>query len=109
MKAQGEPETIVTPSNTERLKNDTSNDVDEDDGDARERRRREKKERAVKDREAKVKAEREKLEASINQSKMGLDREEGESFFRCAEGLFCTLLVTRRGANYYVCFLIARC
>lgn len=55
-----------------------------EDEEARQRMRREKKERAVKEREEKVMAERHKLEAEIDRSKLGLTREEGELDFRCA-------------------------
>jgi hypothetical protein len=43
-----------------------------------------RKERAVKEREAQVKVVREKLEADIDRSKLGLSREEGDSAFRSA-------------------------
>ena len=56
----------------------------EEDEEERERRRMERKERAVKDREQKVRAERSKLEAEIDRSKLGLTKEEGELEFRCA-------------------------
>ncbi|KAI0796793.1 hypothetical protein C8Q75DRAFT_710216 [Abortiporus biennis] len=48
----------------------------------KERERKERKERAVKDREEKVKAERNKVEAAIDRSRKGLNREEGELEFR---------------------------
>ena len=59
----------------------------EEDDETRDRKRKERKERAVKEREAQVKMERERLEASISQSRIGLDREEGENVFRYAEVL----------------------
>jgi transcription elongation regulator 1 len=46
--------------------------------------RKERKERAVKEREEKVRQERNKLEAAIDKSKTGLNREEDEQAFRCA-------------------------
>ncbi|KAJ8455308.1 hypothetical protein ONZ51_g12521 [Trametes cubensis] len=53
-----------------------------EDEEERERRRRERKERAVREREEKVRAERSKVEADIDRSKMGLTKEEGELEFR---------------------------
>ena len=58
--------------------------MSEDDAD-KERRKRERKERAVKEREAKIKAERSKLDAEIDRSRSGLNKEESEREFRCAE------------------------
>jgi predicted nuclease with TOPRIM domain len=49
-----------------------------------ERLRLERKSKAVKDREEKVKAERDRLEVDIGRSRMGLNRDEGEREFRCA-------------------------
>ncbi|KZT12575.1 uncharacterized protein LAESUDRAFT_639872 [Laetiporus sulphureus 93-53] len=48
----------------------------------RERKKRERKERAVQDREQRVRAERSKVEADIDRSRMGLNKEEGELEFR---------------------------
>jgi len=42
----------------------------------------------VKEREDKVKNERQRLDAEIEKSKAGVDKEEGERLFRCA----CTFL-----------------
>lgn len=53
----------------------------------REKLRREKKERAVREREAKVRLEKTRLEADIGRSKQGLNMEEGEREYRCAEQL----------------------
>lgn len=53
----------------------------------REHKRRERKERAVKEREERVKAERSKVEADIDRSRIGLNKEEGELEFRCAASL----------------------
>ncbi|PCH41166.1 hypothetical protein WOLCODRAFT_71349 [Wolfiporia cocos MD-104 SS10] len=53
-----------------------------EDKEERERRRREKKERAVREREEKVRAERSKVEAAIDRSRMGLNKEEGELEYR---------------------------
>jgi len=44
----------------------------------------ERKERAVKEREEKVKAERDRLEVDIGRSRMGMNKEEGEREFKCA-------------------------
>lgn len=49
------------------------------------RKRKERKERAVKDREEKIKVERSKLDAEIDRSRSGLNKEESELEFRCAE------------------------
>ncbi|KAI0053625.1 HSP90-domain-containing protein [Auriscalpium vulgare] len=46
------------------------------------KKRKDRKEQAVKEREEKVKAERDRLEADINQSRMGLNKEEAELEFR---------------------------
>ncbi|KAI0750668.1 hypothetical protein C8Q80DRAFT_1100024 [Daedaleopsis nitida] len=54
----------------------------EEDEEERERRLKERKERAVKEREEKVKAQRTKLEADIDRSKLSLNKEEGELEFR---------------------------
>ena len=43
----------------------------------RERKKRERKERAVQEREQRVRAERSKVEADIDRSRMGLNKEEG--------------------------------
>ncbi|KDQ64486.1 hypothetical protein JAAARDRAFT_117992 [Jaapia argillacea MUCL 33604] len=48
----------------------------------KEQQRRERKERAVREREERVKSDRDRLEADINRSKMGLNKEEGEREFR---------------------------
>ncbi|KAI9001432.1 hypothetical protein BD414DRAFT_452913 [Trametes punicea] len=53
-----------------------------EDEDERERRRKERTERAVREREEKVRAERSKVEAAIDRSKLGLTKEEGELDFR---------------------------
>lgn len=46
--------------------------------------RQEKKERAVRDREQKVKAEFSRVERNIEQSRMGINQEEGEREYKCA-------------------------
>ena len=50
----------------------------------KERLRKERKERAVREREERVKTERNKLEAQIDRTRTGLNKEEGEREFRCA-------------------------
>lgn len=47
-------------------------------------RRKDRKAQAVKDREEKIRAEREQVQANIEKSRIGLNREEGELQFRCA-------------------------
>jgi hypothetical protein len=44
----------------------------------------ERRERAMREREAQVSAERDKVNAAIDKSKLNLDREEGEAIFRYA-------------------------
>jgi hypothetical protein len=46
--------------------------------------KKEKKERAVREREQRVKAELTLVEKNIEQSRMGINREEGEREYRCA-------------------------
>jgi hypothetical protein len=46
--------------------------------------RQERRNKAVKEREEKINAERRRLDADIERSKMGVDREEGERTFMCA-------------------------
>ena len=58
----------------------------EEDEAEREKKRKARKERAVKEREEKVQAERNKLNAEIDRSRSGLNREESELEFRCAAG-----------------------
>ena len=79
--ASEEPTRALSPNSTEQ---GSSRPTAQEDEEERERRRKERKERAVKEREEKVKAERSKLEAEIDRSKLGLTKEEGELEFRCA-------------------------
>ncbi|KZV75141.1 hypothetical protein PENSPDRAFT_647422 [Peniophora sp. CONT] len=53
-----------------------------EDAASKEQKRKERQERAVREREGKIRAERDRVEADIHKSKMGLTREEGESQFR---------------------------
>jgi len=46
--------------------------------------RKDRKANAVKEREEKIKAERDRLQANIEKSRVDLNKEEGESQFRCA-------------------------
>lgn len=46
--------------------------------------RQERRNKAVKEREEKVNAERRRLDADIERSKQGIDKEEGERLFMCA-------------------------
>ena len=50
--------------------------------------REERKAQAVKEREEKIKVERERVQATIEKSRIGLNREEGELQFRCAAATF---------------------
>jgi hypothetical protein len=45
--------------------------------------RQERRDKAVKEREDKIKDERRRLDAEIERSKSGIDREEGERSFMC--------------------------
>ena len=48
--------------------------------------RQERRDKAVKEREDKIKDERRRLDAEIERSKSGIDREEGERSFMCVIG-----------------------
>ncbi|KZT72468.1 HSP90-domain-containing protein [Daedalea quercina L-15889] len=78
LKAHGETSPVATPAN----EHDKTDGANPETADERERKRRERKERAVREREEKVKAERNKVEADIDRSRMGLNKEEGELGFR---------------------------
>lgn len=56
----------------------------EDDPEEAERKKKEKRERALREREQKVKADLSKVEAQIEHSRAGLNKEEDERDFRCA-------------------------
>ena len=49
--------------------------------------RQERREIAVKEREEKINIERRRLDADIERSKQGIDKEEGERIFMCAQTL----------------------
>lgn len=51
----------------------------------KQRDKQERRERAVREREQKVRAERSQVEATIDRSRMELNKEEGDLAFRCAE------------------------
>lgn len=50
--------------------------------------RKDRKAQAVKEREEKIKIERERVQATIEESRIGLNREEGELQFRCAAATY---------------------
>ena len=56
----------------------------EEDPEEAERKKKEKRERALREREQKVKANLSKVEAQIERSRAGLNKEEDERDFRCA-------------------------
>jgi len=56
--------------------------------------RQERRERAVKDREERITVERRRLDANIERSKQGIDKEEGERIFMCAWFLPATPALT---------------
>ena len=56
----------------------------EEDPEEVERRKKEKRERALREREEKVKVDLSKIEARIERSRVGLNKEEDERDFRCA-------------------------
>ncbi|CCL99417.1 uncharacterized protein FIBRA_01435 [Fibroporia radiculosa] len=86
MKAHGSSEISETIAHEPETSRDSLEpgeaEDDHDDSDERTRKRREKKERAVREREEKVKAERSKVDAAIDRSRMGLNKEENEQQFR---------------------------
>jgi hypothetical protein len=50
--------------------------------------REDRRAQAVKEREEKIKVERERVQATIEKSRIGLNREEGELQFRCAAATY---------------------
>lgn len=50
--------------------------------------RKDRKAQAVKEREEKIRVERERVQATIEKSRIGLNREEGELQFRCAASTY---------------------
>ena len=62
-------------ANSDRILVDHVKDVTSD--------RQERRDKAVKEREDKIKDERRRLDAEIEKSKSGVDREEGERSFMC--------------------------
>ena len=84
VKARGSTSRSDAPEGGDaQLKRDGDNDHADDSAD-REQKRKERKERAVKEREEKVQAERNKLGAEIDRSRLAINKEEGELEFRCA-------------------------
>lgn len=63
--------------------NMSRSDPARDDEQEKERKREERKARAVKEREEKIKSEQRRVEADINKSRTGLNKEEGELEFKC--------------------------
>lgn len=61
--------------------------------------REDRKAQAVKDREEKIKVERERVQATIEKSRIGLNREEGELQFRCAAATFSSFCGSCAGAQ----------
>ena len=57
----------------------------EEDPEEVERKKKEKRERALREREQQVKADLSKVEAQIERSRVGLNKEEDERDFRCAQ------------------------
>ena len=51
-----------------------------------------RKAQAVKEREEKIKIERERVQATIKKSRIGMNREEGEMQFRCAAATYSEFL-----------------
>ncbi|KAI0775935.1 hypothetical protein BD413DRAFT_256226 [Trametes elegans] len=78
----GASDEVTTASTPEGAGAPQSQKTSAEDEEERERRRKERKERAVREREEKVRAERSKVEAEIDRSKLGLTKEEGELEFR---------------------------
>lgn len=62
--------------------------------------KKERKERAVREREQKVKAELTLVEKNIEQSRMGINQEEGEREFRCA--LYFETLLADAGRSHQI-------
>jgi FF domain len=67
--------------------------------------REDRKVQAVKEREEKIKVERERVQATIEMSRIGLNREEGELQFRCAAATFsrfCGSCASAQGVFSYL-------
>lgn len=65
--------------------------------------RQERREKAVKEREDKIKDERRRLDAEIERSKSGIDREEGERSFMCVVDTLQLWTHTMALINYLIC------
>ena len=72
--------TVATADDTQRKSED------EELGE-QEHRWKEREKKAIKEREDKVRAARDRVEADIGRSRMGLNKEEGELEFRCAHSM----------------------
>ena len=74
------PSTRTVPDPSDKPVEDTASveGVDET------QKRKDRKAQAVKEREEKIKAERDRVQAYIEKSRVGLNKEEGELQFRCA-------------------------
>jgi hypothetical protein len=64
--------------------------------------RKDRKAEAVKERGDKVRAERERVQATIEKSRSGLDREEGELQFRCATATHSKVCKACAGAHWSI-------
>ena len=65
--------------------------------------RQERREKAVKEREDKIRDERRRLDAEIERSKSGIDREEGERSFMCVVDTLQLWTHTMALINYLIC------
>lgn len=82
LKAQGSADTShTTPPQT--IADSTLEPGEEAEAD-KDRTRQERAERAVKEREGKIRAERSKVDAEIDRSRLVVGKEEGEREYRCA-------------------------
>ena len=64
--------------------------------------RKDRKAEAVKEREEKIRAERERVQATIEKSRSGLNREEGELQFRCATATHSKVCKACAGAHWSI-------
>ena len=79
VKTDGSPASHPATSNSH-----SSEKKMEEDSEEAERKKKEKRERALREREQQVKADLSKVEAQIERSRAGLNKEEDERDFRCA-------------------------
>jgi hypothetical protein len=74
-------------------------------GDDESQKREDRKAQAVKEREEKIKVERERVQATIEKSRIGLSREEGALQLRCAAATYsrsCGSCASAHGVSSYV-------